>query len=139
MPGTAKSIFEQLGAEPVATIPDIWEPDVIKPGQTLGAPSLLFALIPASKEEEWRESYGGEEVRKQKALAAEKAAAKKAAKEREKEKKRLKKEAAAAAAAAAATQTGPSETVESAEKKQEADPAIEKVTEALEKADVHTS
>lgn len=141
MPGTAESIFTQLGLEPSPFIPDTWTADDLKPGHKLGAPKLLFTQIPASKVEEWREAYGGEEVRKQKALAAEKAAEKKAQKEREKEKKRLKKEAAAAAAAAAAANGQPSSsgTVETAEKQQEADPAIEKVTEALEKADVHTS
>ena len=137
MPGTAESIFRQLGLEPAPFIPDSWTADDLKPGHKLGEPKLLFSQIPASKVEEWREAYGGEEVRKQKALAAEKAAAKKAQKEREKEKKRLKKEAAAAAAANG--QPSSSGTVEAAEKHQEADPDIEKVTEALETADVHTS
>ncbi|OKL58447.1 putative methionine--tRNA ligase, cytoplasmic [Talaromyces atroroseus] len=108
MPTISKSIFEQLGTEPVAQIPEQWTPgSALKPGHKLGESKLLFSVIPAAKIEEWREAFGGEEVRKQKALEAEKAAAKKAAKEKEKEKKRLKKEAAAkqkaeAAAAAAA-------------------------------------
>jgi methionyl-tRNA synthetase len=63
----------------------------------LGEPKLLFSAIPASKLEEWRDAFGGEELKKQKAIEAEKAAAKKAAKEKEKEKKRLKKMAAKAA------------------------------------------
>ncbi|KAL1984601.1 hypothetical protein VTN96DRAFT_8903 [Rasamsonia emersonii] len=99
MPGTAESIFQQLGVEPVPRIPDTWEVDALKPGHVIGEPKLLFTRIPTEKIEEWREAYGGEELRRLKALEAEKAAAKKAAKEKEKEKKRLKKEAAAAAAA----------------------------------------
>jgi len=94
MPGTAKSIFQQLGAEPVPRIPDTWEPDALKPGHVIGTPKLLFTVIPATWLEEWREVYCGEDLRRQKALEAEKATAKKAAKEREKERKRLKKEAA---------------------------------------------
>lgn len=105
MPGTSESILEQLGYKPSADgkydvhIPDTWTGDLLKPGQTLGEPTLLFSAIPASKLEEWREAFGGEELRLQKAAEAEKAAAKKAAKEKEKEKKRLKKLAAAAAQA----------------------------------------
>ncbi|GAD92485.1 methionyl-tRNA synthetase [Paecilomyces variotii No. 5] len=101
MPGTSESIFQQIGVTPEPLIPDTWEVDILKPGHAIGQPKLLFSQIPASKIEEWRLAYGGEELKKLKALEAEKAAAKKAAKEREKEKKRLKKQAAAAAAAAA--------------------------------------
>ncbi|KAL1873819.1 hypothetical protein VTK73DRAFT_734 [Phialemonium thermophilum] len=112
MPGTARSIVRQLGL-PVSEdeyldtpvhIPDTWTADEIKAGQAIGTPELLFTNIPVSKMEEWREAFGGEELRKQKALEAEKAAAKKAQKEQEKEKKRLKKAAQAAAAAAAAAE-----------------------------------
>ncbi|KAL1848586.1 hypothetical protein Plec18167_002210 [Paecilomyces lecythidis] len=101
MPGTSESIFQQIGVAPEPLIPDTWEVDLLKPGHVIGQPKLLFSQIPASKIEEWRLAYGGEELKKLKALEAEKAAAKKAAKEREKEKKRLKKQAAAAASAAA--------------------------------------
>jgi methionyl-tRNA synthetase len=104
MPGTSKSIFQQLGIEPVPKIPETWDTEILKPGHTLGVPQVLFTQIPASKIEEWRNAYGGEELKKLKALEAEKAAAKKAAKEKEKEKKKLKKEAAAAATAATALQ-----------------------------------
>lgn len=99
MPSTSKSIFEQLGAQPEARIPDKWVTDALKPGHKLGESKLLFSPIPPNKIEEWREAFGGEEVKRQKALEAEKAAAKKLAKEKEKEKKRLKKEAAAKKAA----------------------------------------
>ncbi|KAL1993287.1 hypothetical protein VTN49DRAFT_3236 [Thermomyces lanuginosus] len=100
MPGTAESIFEQLGVKPEPYIPDTWEFNVLKPGHKIGEPKLLFTPIPASKVEEWRDLYGGEELRKIKQAEAEKAAAKKAAKAREKEKKKQRKLAAAAATAA---------------------------------------
>ena len=99
MPSTADSIFQQLGIDPEPHIPDTWESGfALKPGHPLGEPKLLFTAIPASKIEEWREAYGGEELQRQKRLDAEKTAAKKAQKEKDKEKKRLKKEAAATAA-----------------------------------------
>jgi methionyl-tRNA synthetase len=103
MPETSEGILTQLGQSPDSTgkfdihIPDVWTADALKPGQKLGEPKLLFSAIPASKLEEWRDAFGGEELKKQKAIEAEKAAAKKAAKEKEKEKKRLKKLAAKAA------------------------------------------
>lgn len=120
-------IFQQLNVEPIPTIPEKWTTGTIKPGHKIGKAAYLFGQIKAEKEQEWREAYGGEEARKAKQLEAEKRAAKKAQKEKEKAKKAAKKAAAAAGG------------VEAAEKKQEADPSIEKVTEALEKADVHTS
>ncbi|KAK4460325.1 putative methionyl-tRNA synthetase, cytoplasmic [Cladorrhinum samala] len=107
MPGKSQSILKQLGLKseseeaviPVS-IPDVWEADALKPGHVLGAPELLFSNIPAAKIEEWREAYGGEELRKLKEIEAQKAAAKKAAREAEKEKKKLKKLQKAAAEAA---------------------------------------
>ncbi|KAK7749510.1 hypothetical protein SLS53_000085 [Cytospora paraplurivora] len=137
MPGTAVSIFEQLGLEPQPSIPDTWVTDGIKPGHKLGTPKLLFTQIPAAKVEEWREAYGGEEVRKAKELAAKKAEEKRLAKEREKEKKRQKK--LAAAQAKENEQPATKASVESTEKKELTDPAIENLTEAIAKADVHTS
>ncbi|KAK7532083.1 methionyl-tRNA synthetase [Phyllosticta citribraziliensis] len=121
-------IFQQLGVDPVPHIPDEWKAGIIKPGHKIGKASYLFSQIKPEKEQEWREQFGGEEVKRQKQIEAEKKAAKKAAKEKDKAKKAAKKAAAKAAAG-----------VEGAEKKQEADPAIEKVTEAMSKADVHTS
>ncbi|KAI1372644.1 tRNA synthetases class I (M)-domain-containing protein [Hypoxylon crocopeplum] len=95
MPGTADSILEQLGVQGSGndrfSIPDTWTGDAIPPGQAIGEPKLLFSAIPSEKADEWREAFGGEELRKQKAVELEKAVAKKAAKEKEKEKKRLKK------------------------------------------------
>lgn len=107
MPEKSQSILRQLGVKASSGddqgvaihIPDTWEVDALKPGHAIGTPELLFSNIPAAKIEEWREAFGGEELRRQKQIEAEKAAAKKAAKEKEKEKKKLKKAAAAAAAA----------------------------------------
>lgn len=109
MPAKSQAMLRQLGVKgpseedqyiPVH-IPDTWEVDALKPGHAIGTPELLFANIPAAKIDEWRDAFGGEELRRQKEIEAEKAAAKKAAREKEKEKKKLKKAAAAAAAAAA--------------------------------------
>ncbi|KAL2271490.1 hypothetical protein VTJ83DRAFT_861 [Remersonia thermophila] len=110
MPEKSQSILRQLGLKapegegsniPVR-IPDTWEIDALKPGHAIGTPELLFSTIPAAKIEEWRDAFGGEELRKEKEAEAAKAAARKAAREKEKEKKKAKKAAAAAAAAAAA-------------------------------------
>lgn len=147
LPTTSKGIFEQLGLDTAAAIPDTFAVDAIKPGHKLGEAKHLFTQIAASRIEEWKDAFGGEEVRKQKEEAAAKAAEKKAAKEREKERKRAKKEAEKAAKAAseastatpAATPAAAGPSVESAEKKLDADPAIEGLTEAIAKTDVHTS
>jgi methionyl-tRNA synthetase len=107
MPEKARSMLRQLGVKGsgeegqdiTARIPDTWEATDLKPGHAIGTPELLFTNIPAAKVEEWRDAYGGEELRKQKELEAQKAAAKKAAREAEKERKKLKKAAQAADAA----------------------------------------
>jgi methionyl-tRNA synthetase len=99
MPGTALSIFGQLGLrgsnqeqhEITFCIPDTWAGDALTPGHIIGTPELLFSTIPPTKVVEWREAFGGEELRKLKAMEAEKAATKKVAKEKEKERKRLEK------------------------------------------------
>lgn len=115
MPEKSQSILRQLGVKGPggegsnipARIPDTWEANDLKPGHAVGTPELLFTNIPAAKIEEWREAFGGEELRKQKEIEAEKAAAKKAAREKEKEKKKLKKAAQAAEAGQGPTTTLP--------------------------------
>ncbi|KAK3295760.1 tRNA synthetases class I (M)-domain-containing protein [Chaetomium fimeti] len=115
MPEKSQSILRQLGVKGPggedqtipAKIPDTWEANDLKPGHAIGEPELLFANIPAAKIEEWREAFGGEELRKQKEIEAEKAAAKKAAREKEKEKRKAKKAAQAAEAAQGSTSTLP--------------------------------
>jgi methionyl-tRNA synthetase len=100
MPGISELIFKQLGLEPTLTIPDKWEFNLVPADHTIGTPSPLFSIIPAAKLDEWRDLYGGEELKRQKALAAEKAAAKAAAKKAKKEKSKEKKAAAAGGASA---------------------------------------
>ena len=139
MPGTAcgytdndnnvvPGIFQQLGVAPVPHIPAEWIPGAIRAGHKIGKPAYLFSQIKPDKEQEWRDAYGGEEVKRQKALAEEK-------KKANKEKKKARQDAKKAAAAI----EGPELGAEAAEKRQMADPAIENMTEAMEKADVHTS
>ncbi|RYP80095.1 hypothetical protein DL770_006378 [Monosporascus sp. CRB-9-2] len=89
MPTKAESIFRQLGVDAKVCIPSTWTADALKPGHAIGKAELLFSVIPQAKVDEWREMYGGDELRKQKQLEAEKAAAKKAAKELKKQKKKL--------------------------------------------------
>ncbi|KAI1168669.1 methionyl-tRNA synthetase-like protein [Nemania serpens] len=93
-PNTASSMLTQLGVpeeKQVFSIPDIWTGDSLKPGEKLGTPTLLFSQIPAGRAAEWQEMFGGDELKKQKALEAEKAAAKKAAKQKKKDEKNAKK------------------------------------------------
>lgn len=87
-------MLTQLGVpeeKQVFSIPDIWTGDSLKPGEKLGTPTLLFSQIPAGRAAEWQEMFGGDELKKQKALEAEKAAAKKAAKQKKKDEKNAKK------------------------------------------------
>lgn len=88
MPTISESIFQQLGLTPNPHIAETWGFDSIPGGHAIGTPAPLFKIIPAAKLEEWRDAYGGEELKKQKALQAEKAAAKKAKKQKAKEKKK---------------------------------------------------
>ena len=88
MPATSEAIFRQLGVGNEVSIPSTWTADAIKPGHALGNAELLFSVIPQAKIDEWRDMFGGEELRKQKQLEAEKAAAKKAAKQRKKQQKK---------------------------------------------------
>jgi methionyl-tRNA synthetase len=83
MPDTAKSMNAQLGAEAMP-IPDVWTADSLKAGHKLGKPELLFSRIPPEKEQEWREAFGDDEVKKLKEEEAAKKAARKAAKKSKK-------------------------------------------------------
>jgi methionyl-tRNA synthetase len=86
LPATAKNILQQLNLDAIQ-IPDQYTFSSIPPGHKLGQAALLFTQIPTSKEQEWRDAYGGEAARKAKEEAAAIAAAKK-----EKMKKGKKKE-----------------------------------------------
>jgi methionyl-tRNA synthetase len=94
MPGVSEGIFKQLGLRPEPKIPDpdTWNFDSVPAGHVIGIPEPLFKQIPAAKLDEWKDAYGGEELKRQKALAAEKAAAKKAKKQQQKEKKQQQKQ-----------------------------------------------
>lgn len=97
MPSTSESIVAQLSA-PLISIPDIWDPFVLKSGHKIGKPAYLFTRIDEKKAEEWRKQYGGTQASR---LAEEEAQAKKKAdKARDKERKKAKKEAERAAKAA---------------------------------------
>ena len=129
MPATATSILEQLNTE-LLIIPDEWRGDSIKPGHKIGKAAYLFSQIKPDKEKEWREMFGGEELKKAKAEKEAKAAAKKA----EKEKKKAKK--------AAGKPAGDSvEAVEKdgAQSKAEAGTAVEEVTEGTKQVTLQTS
>ena len=88
LPATSKSILEQLNA-PFLQIPNTWTADDIKPGHKIGKAKYLFSLIPPSKEQEWRDMYGGTQAER---LKKDEEAAKKAAKKAaDKAKKAAKK------------------------------------------------
>ena len=89
MPATSASILSQLKVED-HLIPDKWTGDSLKPGHKISDAKRLFEPIKAEKEQEWREQFGGDEVRREKEEKARKAEARK----RDKEKKKAKKAAA---------------------------------------------
>lgn len=86
MPETTKSILDQLEAS-LLVIPDDWVATSIEGGHKIGKAAHLFKNIKPDREAEWRERFGGDELRKQKAEKEAKAAARKADKERKKAKK----------------------------------------------------
>lgn len=111
MPETARAMLEQVGVKTTTfSIPDVWTANTLEPGRQIGTPALLFSQIPTARAEEWREAFGGDELKKQKAAEAEKAAAKKAAKQKKKEQKDAQKAAEKAAVAAAAAAASTSDT-----------------------------
>ncbi|KAK4954369.1 hypothetical protein LTR10_007800 [Elasticomyces elasticus] len=90
IPATARSILEQLQAE-LLIIPDDWEARSIPADHKIGKAAHLFQNIKESKQAEWTDLFGGDELKKVKQAEADKKAAKKAEKDRkkaEKEKKR---------------------------------------------------
>ncbi|KAI9773855.1 MAG: hypothetical protein M1840_006081 [Geoglossum simile] len=87
MPITAESIVEQLNA-PLRRIPDTWEVGDLLPGHGIGKAQYLFSRIDESKEQEWRELFGGTQAER---AIKEEEAAKKAKKQADKKKKKEKK------------------------------------------------
>ena len=91
LPATSKSILEQLNA-PFLVIPDKWAANDIKPGHKIGKAKYLFTQIPPSKEQEWRDQFGGTQAER---LKKEEEAAKKAAKKAADKAKKAAKKAGA--------------------------------------------
>lgn len=130
MPATTRSILEQLQTE-MLIIPDEWKAASISAGHKIGKAQHLFKMIKPEKEKEWKEMFGGDELKKAKAEAEKKKEAKKAEKERKKAKK-------------AAEKAGAGQSVESAEKdgaesNPQAGDAVEEVTEGVRQAALQTS
>ncbi|KAK5112183.1 methionine--tRNA ligase mes1 [Meristemomyces frigidus] len=88
LPATTRAILDQLQAE-LLIIPDTWEAQSVEGGHKIGKAAHLFKNILPAKEKEWRELFGGSELKKQKDADA----AKKAVKKAEKERKRAQKKA----------------------------------------------
>jgi methionyl-tRNA synthetase len=131
LPLTTASILSQLEASKLV-IPDVWDPNSIKPGHKIGKPAYLFSQIKPEKEVEWREHFGGEEQKKAKREAAEKKAKKAAEKKAKKDKK-------AAAAGAEGKAAKPSvEQVEKGGKISEGT-AVEEVVEGVKQVVIPSS
>ena len=121
LPATTRSILSQLETT-LLIIPDTWAGDSIPAGHKIGKAQHLFKTIKPEKEQEWRELFGGEELKKQKAAEQ----AKKDARKADREKKKAKKAAEKAA--------GGKESVEAAEKDgAQTDPKSGEPVEELEK------
>ncbi|KAI6865004.1 putative methionine--tRNA ligase [Hortaea werneckii] len=128
LPATTRAILDQLQAE-LLIIPDEWSASSIQPGHKIGKAAHLFKTIKPEKEKEWRELFGGDELKKQKEADAAKKAARKADKDRKKAKKAAEKGAAG---------------VEDAEKdgvqtEPKAGDALEEVTEGTKQVSLQTS
>lgn len=135
MPATTRAILTQLNTE-LLTIPDTWSASSIEGGHKIGKAAHLFKTILPAKEKEWRELFGGSELKKQKDAEA----AKKAGKKAEKERKRAQKKAEAEKAGDG--KGG----VESAEKGESSagakglvGDAVEEVTKGTEQVSLQTS
>jgi methionyl-tRNA synthetase len=112
MPSTSQSIIGQLNSD-LKSIPEKWDPEVLKYGHKLGKAEYLFTRIDDKKVAEWKERYGGtQESREAEEKAKELLKAKKEAdKAKKKAKKAAKKvtegsaEASGSATPASAAQT----------------------------------
>ena len=88
---TTRSILSQLETT-LLTIPDEYLFDSISGGHAVGKAQHLFQNSKPEKEKEWRELFGGTELKKQKEEAEAKKAARRAEKDRKKAKKADEKE-----------------------------------------------
>ncbi|KAK3670522.1 hypothetical protein LTR78_009626 [Recurvomyces mirabilis] len=92
LPSTTRSILRQLRTS-LLTIPaGTWTPDSISGGHEIGAAEHLFTNIQKGKEQEWKELFGGDELKKVKEAEAVKKVARKAEKERKKARRAAEKE-----------------------------------------------
>jgi len=145
LPATTRAILSQLQAE-LLIIPNVWEAKSIQPEHKIGKAAHLFKTIKPEKEQEWKEMFGGSELKKQKDADA----AKKAARKADKEKKKAKKAADRAADKTAEDADGAKaadqgkESVEAVEKDgvqtdAQAGDAVEEVTEGTKQVTLQTS
>lgn len=103
MPATSQSIVRQLNSD-LKSIPETWDPEVLKPGHKLGKAEYLFTRIDDKKVAEWKDQFGGTQATRAAEEAAKEALKKK--KQEEKDKKKAKKAAKKASEGeAAATPT----------------------------------
>ncbi|KAF2770086.1 methionyl-tRNA synthetase [Teratosphaeria nubilosa] len=126
IPATSRSILEQLQAD-LLIIPDQWLAKSISGGHKIGKAAHLFKNIKPEKEVEWRELFGGDELKKQKEADAKKKAQRKAEKEAKKLKKAKEREEAKVG-----------QVVENPEGPSEKD-AVEEVAEGVAQVGVQTS
>ncbi|KAH9834718.1 methionine--tRNA ligase, cytoplasmic-like [Teratosphaeria destructans] len=126
IPATSRAILEQLQAD-LLIIPDQWLARSLSGGHKIGKAAHLFKNIKLEKEVEWRELFGGDELKKQKEADAKKKAQRKAEKEAKKLKKAKEREEAKVGQA-----------VENPEGPSEKD-AVEEVTEGVAQVGVQTS
>ncbi|SMQ55579.1 unnamed protein product [Zymoseptoria tritici ST99CH_3D7] len=135
LPATSRNILSQLQAE-LLIIPDEWQADSIPAGHKIGKAAHLFKTIKPEKEAEWKEMFGGSELKKAKEEEAKKKAAKKAEKERKKAKKAAEraegKDGAGEKSVEAVEKDG-------AEKLTVEGDAVEEVTEGVRQAALQTS
>lgn len=94
MPSTSTALMEQLNA-PLASIPDTFDTEAIKPGHQIAKATYLFSRIDDKKVTEWKEKFGGTQATR----AAEEAAKKKKQEDKERRKARKAEKKAAEAGA----------------------------------------
>ncbi|KAK5130477.1 hypothetical protein LTR08_001999 [Meristemomyces frigidus] len=84
MPATTRAILAQLQSELLIIPAEQWTAESVEGGHTIGKAAHLFKNIKVEKEAEWKELFGGSELKKVKEAEGEKKRARKADKERRK-------------------------------------------------------
>ena len=129
LPATTRAILSQLQAELLIIPAGTWSADSIPPGHKIGKAAHLFKNIKPEKEQEWRELFGGDELKKQKEADA----AKKAARKADKEKKKARKAAERGEVGVESAEKGGKET------EGKAGDAVEEVVEGTAQVSLQTS